>query len=68
MKKYCDKCGKEVETKIITKKEVYDVRGESIEVDAQILVCSDCGREFFCEKLDNATLVRVYNEFREKHK
>lgn len=42
MRKYCDNCGKEVETKIITKRETYDVCGESIEVDAQVLVCVNC--------------------------
>lgn len=68
MGKYCDKCGREVETKVITKKEAYDVCGESIEVDAQVLVCAYCGEEFYCEELDNETLVRAYNEFRRRHK
>lgn len=68
MKKYCDECKREVNTKVITKKEFYDVCGETIEVDAQILVCAECGEEFFCEELDNATLVNAYNEYRRKHK
>ena len=37
MRKYCEECGKEVETKIITKKETYEVYGEQIEVNARIL-------------------------------
>lgn len=68
MRKYCEECGREVETKIITKKETYDVCGEHIEVDAQVLVCADCGEEFYCEELDNATLVQAYNEYRIRHK
>lgn len=68
MKKYCEACEKEVETKIISKKESYTICGESIEVDAQILVCSGCGEELFCEELDNVTLVNAYNEYRRKHK
>ena len=64
MRKYCEECGREVETKVITKRESYDVCGESIEVDAQILVCAECGEEFYCEELDNATLIRAYNEYR----
>ena len=68
MKKYCEECGREVETKIITKKESYDVCGEQIEVEAQVLVCAECGEEFYCEELDNATLVTVYNEYRRRHK
>lgn len=68
MRKYCEKCGREVETEIITKRENYEVCGESIEVDAQILVCVECGEEFYCEELDNATLINSYNEYRRKHK
>lgn len=68
MRKYCEECGKEVETEIITQKEAYDVCGETIEVDAQVLVCVECGEEFYSEELDNATLVRAYNEYRRKHK
>ncbi len=68
MKKYCEECGREVETKIIRKKESYDVCGEQIEVEAQVLVCAECGEEFYCEELDNATLVTAYNEYRRRHK
>ncbi|MDO4328487.1 MAG: DUF4065 domain-containing protein [Lachnospiraceae bacterium] len=68
MKKYCEECGREVETKIIIKRESYDVCGEAIEVEAQILVCAECGEEFYCEELDNATLINAYNKYRRKHK
>lgn len=68
MRKYCDVCGKDVETKVITKKETYKVCGESTEVEAQVLICAECGEEFYCEEFDNATLVRAYNEYRRKHK
>ena len=68
MKRYCEECGKEVETKVITKKETYNVCGESIEVDAQILVCAECGEELYCEQFDNITLVNAYNEYRRRHK
>ena len=68
MKKYCEECGKEVETKVISKKETYEVLGENIEVQAQVLVCADCSAEFYCEELDDATLTNAYNEYRKKHK
>ena len=68
MKKYCEECGKEVDTKIVVKRESYNVCGENIDVDAHILVCTECGEEFFCEELDNTTLVTAYNEYRKKHK
>lgn len=68
MKKYCEECRKEVETKVLIKKEAYDVCGEPIEVDAQVLICAECGEELFCEEFDNAILVSAYNEYRKKHK
>lgn len=68
MKKYCETCGKEVETEVVIKEETYDVCGESIKVDARVLVCAECGEEFYCEEFDNATLINAYNEYRRKHK
>lgn len=65
---YCEACGKEVQTEIITRREVFNVCGEDIEVDAQVLVCADCGEELFNEELDSATLISAYNEYRRKHK
>lgn len=68
MMEYCEVCGKEVETKIIACKEVFHVFGEDIEVDAQVMVCADCGEELFNEELDSATLICAYNTYRRKHK
>ena len=68
MMDYCEVCEKEVETKVITRKETFNVCGEDIEVNAQIMVCADCGEELFNEELDSKTLVCAYNEYRRKHK
>lgn len=68
MRKYCEECEREVETKVITKKETYDVCGEPIEVDARVLVCAECGEEFYCEEFDSVTLNNAYNEYRRRHK
>lgn len=68
MRKYCEECGREVETEVVTKRETYNVCGEPIEVDAQVLVCAECGEEFYYEEFDNATLIRAYNEYRRRHK
>ena len=68
MMDYCEVCEKEVETKVIMRKETFNVCGEDIEVNAQIMVCADCGEELFNEELDSKTLVCAYNEYRRKHK
>lgn len=68
MRKYCEECGMEVETKIVVKRESYKVCGEMIEVDARVLTCKECDEEFYCEELDNETLVSAFNEYRRRHK
>ena len=68
MKRYCEICGKEENTKVITKNEHYMINNEDIEVTANVLVCETCGEEMFCEELDNKTLVDAYNIYRKKHK
>lgn len=68
MMNYCEACGKEVEAKVISRKETFNVCGEDIEVNAQVMVCADCEEELFCEELDSATLIDAYNEYRKKHK
>lgn len=68
MMDYCEVCGREVETKIITRRESFNVCGEDIEVDAQVMVCAECGEELFNEELDSATLINAYNEYRRRHK
>ena len=52
MRTYCEECGKEVNTKIVIKNEVYNVLGENIEVEAKVLTCAECGEELFDEALD----------------
>ena len=37
MMEYCDVCGKEVETQVITRQETYNVCGEEIMVNAQVM-------------------------------
>ncbi len=68
MMDYCEVCGREVETKIITRQEIFNVCGEDIEVDAQVMVCAECGEELFNEEFDSATLINAYNEYRRRHK
>lgn len=68
VRKYCEICEKVVKTKVISKKEVYKVLGEEIEVEAQVLVCAHCNEEFYSEELDSITLTKAYDEYRKRHK
>lgn len=67
MKKYCDSCEREVETKIITKHEKYEVKGEPVEIDARVRVCTVCGEELWDNDLDGQTILDVYNIYRKRH-
>ena len=68
MMDYCEVCEREVETKIITRNQVFNVCGEDIEIAAQVMICAECGEELFNEELDSATLINAYNEYRRRHK
>lgn len=67
MIRYCNKCKKEIETEVIFRKEIYEVLGENIEVDSQILTCSKCGNSFYYEDFDKVTLIVAYNKYRKKN-
>lgn len=67
MRRYCDTCDREVDAQVVRKQEVFPVKGEPIEVVADVLVCSDCDESIFDEELDGQTLNRAYEEYRLKH-
>ncbi len=68
MRKYCEVCGRDVNTKVVKRKESFDICGEMIETDAQVLVCTECGEDLYCEEFDNNTLIGAYNEYRRRHR
>ena len=67
MIKYCDNCKKEIATEVIFVEELYEVLGEDIQVESQVLTCSECGKEFYHEDFDKVTLIVAYNKYRKKH-
>ncbi|MDQ7094167.1 DUF4065 domain-containing protein [Desulfosporosinus sp. PR] len=67
MKKYCHVCDCEQETNLIQKGESFPVRGDSIEVVSDVLICSVCQEELFDPELDDANLERAFSEYRKKH-
>ena len=58
MMDYCEVCEREVETKIITRNQVFNVCGEDIEIAAQVMVCAECGEELFNEEIDSAIILQ----------
>lgn len=67
MEKYCDKCDKFVKYKIINLEQTFPVHGEPITIETDVAVCDECGNDLFDEKLDEITLAKLYDKYREKH-
>lgn len=64
---YCPKCQSEVATTVRNMTESYPVKGENIQVDAQVRVCSVCGEALWDDVLDSQNLRRAYAKYREIH-
>lgn len=62
--RYCDQCQTEKDVKVVSKPEIFTIKGEKIEVVSDVLVCSECGEELFDEQLDTANLNRAYESYR----
>jgi len=65
--RYCGKCQCDQPTKIIEKKEIFNVKNEPIEVLSDVLICSECSEELFDEVLDTQNLENAFNEYRKKY-
>lgn len=64
---YCENCHSEQETRTVTKEQVFNVKGESIPVTGDVLLCNGCGEELFDEELDGRTLDEAYSIYRQRH-
>lgn len=64
MKKYCENCKRYVSTQLTEKIEVYNVYEDIVKIKAKVLICPECGNEFYSEKFDNDTLIRAYGIYR----
>ena len=64
---YCPKCRADVRTEVREISETYPVKGENIEVKAQVRTCQICGEAIWDDKLDAQNLLNAYEKYREKH-
>lgn len=63
----CGHCSKRVTTRVERRGEVLPVRGENVEVEADVAVCVECGEDVFVEELDDRTLKAAFAEYRRRH-
>lgn len=65
---FCPNCGEYTDMKLEMRKQVFNVRGEPIEIEGEVAICQKCGSRIFDAELDSLTLERAYGIYREKHK
>jgi putative zinc finger/helix-turn-helix YgiT family protein len=64
---FCSKCNQEEKSDIRTITEQYDIKGESIDVEAKVRFCKKCGEELYDLDLEQETIINAYNIYRENH-
>jgi putative zinc finger/helix-turn-helix YgiT family protein len=64
---YCENCHSLVEYEIIEKKEVYNLRGDLIEINSDVAKCKTCNSELFEPYLENENLKQLYRKYAKKH-
>jgi len=65
---FCPNCEEYTDVKLGVEKEIYNVRGEPIEIEAEIAICPKCGSKIFDEERDSRNLERAYSRYRQIHK
>jgi putative zinc finger/helix-turn-helix YgiT family protein len=64
---FCPNCEEYTEATPGVEKEVYNVRGEPIEIEAEIIICQKCGMKIFDEERDSQNIGKAYSAYRTKH-
>ncbi len=63
----CPNCEEYTKAALGVEKEVYNIRGEPIEIEAKVAICQKCGSKIFDEEWDSRNLEKAYNLYRKKH-
>ncbi len=66
-KDFCPNCEEYTKTMQGIENEVYNVRGEPIEIEADVNICQKCRATIFDEERDSRNLEIAYNLYRKKH-
>ena len=62
---FCPNCEEYTDVKLGVEKEIYNVRGEPIEIEAEVAICQKCGEKIFDEERDSRNLEKAYSLYRE---
>jgi putative zinc finger/helix-turn-helix YgiT family protein len=64
---FCAHCRIEKEPRIEQRQDLFTVKGETVEVSANVAVCRECGNDIFLEDLEEKNFKRAYDLFRREH-
>lgn len=64
---YCPKCSKMTDSQVISKEEMFKVKGEDIKIMSSIAICNECKEEVFVEELEEVNLKTAFTEYRKLH-
>lgn len=64
---FCHVCDDYKEVVIVQQKEVYPVKGENIEITANVCKCSTCGTELFDMEIDKRNMEVAFDLYRKKN-
>ena len=65
---FCPNCEEYTKSMLGVEKEVYNVRGEPIEIEAEVAICQKCVSKIFEEERDSRNLEKAYDQYRQIHK
>jgi putative zinc finger/helix-turn-helix YgiT family protein len=66
MKRFCPECGKTSEWEIISRPEEFDIKGEIITVENQVLICPECKAEYEDMNSEVDPYNQAYEEYRRR--
>jgi len=64
---FCPSCNADRDASIRQMEESYPVKGDTITITANVMVCGVCGEAIYDDELDSENLQRAYAKYREKH-
>lgn len=64
---FCHVCDDYREVNIVKRNEVYRVRDEEIEIEAQVCICETCGEELLDKELDETNIEKAFEKYRKIH-
>jgi putative zinc finger/helix-turn-helix YgiT family protein len=64
---FCHVCDDYKAVDIVKRNEVYNVKDEKVEIEAEVCICKTCGEELFDKELDELNIERAFEKYRKKH-